>query len=110
MATRVCIRKASLNKLGYRDLEHWLEDPNHIYIGRQNAWVKGAKHSKWHNPYSVKKYGLELCLKLYEQYLKDEGLDGCIEELRGKVLGCWCEEPPCHGQILVDLLDPVGSG
>lgn len=29
-----------------------------------------------------------------------------LEDLRGKVLGCWCEEPlPCHGRVLIKLLD-----
>ena len=42
----VCIKKANLKKLGYRDLEHWLEDESHVYIGRNmEFYVKGAKKS-----------------------------------------------------------------
>jgi len=46
-----------LVKKGYKDLEDWLKDPNHIYIGRHNHYVKGATSSKWRNIFSVKKYG-----------------------------------------------------
>ena len=27
-----------------------------------------------------------------------------IDELRGKVLGCFCKPHPCHGDVLVELL------
>lgn len=27
-----------------------------------------------------------------------------IDELRGKVLGCFCKPNPCHGDVLVELL------
>ena len=46
----VNIKKKELIKRGYRDLEHWLETDNHIYIGRNlSFYVKGAKKSKWAN-------------------------------------------------------------
>ena len=39
----VCIKKTQLVQNGYRDLEHWLEDPDHVYIGRNmEFYVKGA--------------------------------------------------------------------
>ena len=64
------IRKANLKKLGYRDLEHWLEKDNHIYIGRNMSfYVKGANKSKWFNPFSEKKYGRDKCIDLYKEYL-----------------------------------------
>lgn len=25
------------------------------------------------------------------------------EELRGKVLGCWCAPRPCHGDVLLEV-------
>ena len=33
---------------------------------------------------------------------------GCLGELRGKILGCWCKPKPCHGDILVKLVEEVG--
>ena len=41
------VKKVNLKKKGYRDLEHWLEKTNHIYVGRTNRYVKGAVGSKW---------------------------------------------------------------
>ena len=70
------VRKKELNKQNYRDLEHWLENDNHVYIGRNlTFYVKGAKQSIWANKFSVKKYGREECLKKYKEYItRDEGL------------------------------------
>lgn len=28
-----------------------------------------------------------------------------LEELRGKVLGCWCSPLPCHGDVLIEFLE-----
>ena len=99
------IHKANLKKLGYRDLEHWLEDENHVYIGRSSPYVKGANKSKWYNPFSVKKYGREGCLNLYRDYLlNNKELMSQLGELKGRVLGCWCYPNACHGDILVELI------
>ena len=100
------IRKKELQKLGYQDLEDWLKKPNHIYIGRNMSfYVKGADKSKWFNPYPVKKYGLKKCLELFREYLiHNTDLYNQLEELDGKILGCWCEKNKCHGDILIELL------
>ena len=102
----VNIKKKELIKRGYRDLEHWLETDNHIYIGRNlSFYVKGAKKSKWANPFSVKKYGRKECLQKYKVYiLNNEELMSQLHELNGKILGCWCHPEPCHGDILTELL------
>lgn len=99
------IRKANLKKIGYRDLEHWLENPNHIYIGRNMVfYVPGSVKSKWANPFNVKKYGRDKCLELYREHILNSDLKNQLPELKGKVLGCWCCPDPCHGDILVELL------
>jgi hypothetical protein len=90
------------------DLEHWLEDDNHIYIGRSMGWVKGAKKSIWANKFSVKDYGRKEALRLYkEDIVKDKKLMMKLPELRGKVLGCWCRPDKCHGDVLIELLDEL---
>ncbi len=107
MSTKVIsIRVKNLRTQGYDSLEEWLKDPIHIYIGRQNAYVKGTFRSKWCNPFSVKKYGREGCIEAYRNYiLSNAELMGSLEELRGKTLGCWCKPEACHGDILVDLVE-----
>lgn len=65
------IRKKNLKKIGYHDLENWLENPSHLYIGRNMSfYIKGAILSKWANPYKIKDYDLDKCLELYEKYIQ----------------------------------------
>lgn len=103
--TVINIRKAALKKLGYRDLLHWLENPDHVYIGRNmEFYVPGAKKSKWCNPFSVTRYGLDECLRLYRTYItQNDELMQSLHELKGKTLGCWCDDK-CHGHVLVELI------
>ena len=91
----------------YQNLENWLLDDNHIYIGRDMSfYVKGATKSKWHNPFRVgKKHSLDESLKLYEAHVRGSGLIDEIEELRGKILGCWCKPNGCHGDVLLRILN-----
>lgn len=78
-----------------------------IYIGR--ACTRGGWHlekSKWHNPFSAKNYSLEDSLSKYENHIRSSPeLYSCLEELDGKVLGCWCKPKSCHGDILIKLLN-----
>lgn len=94
----------NLRKLGYSSLDEWLKNPNHIYIGRENRYVQGAKNSIWANPYSVTKYGRNECLKLYKEYILNSELLNKLPELKGKTLGCWCHPEPCHGHILLEII------
>src|SRR4051812_39248569 len=107
--TIINIRVAHLRPMGYTSLEQWLHagPHHHIYIGRNmTAYVKGAKQSKWHNPYPVKKYGLKDSLQRYEQYARANLYDH-LDELNAQVMGCWCKDPQhpeiinCHGDILI---------
>ncbi len=76
-----------------------------VYIGRP---------SKWGNPFSHKKgtkaeyrvENLQESLDSYREYiLKSPLLLKDLHELEGKVLGCWCKPSPCHGDILVELIE-----
>jgi hypothetical protein len=108
MAEKVInIRKKELQKIGYDDLEDWLgKSEDHVYIGRNmTVYVKGASKSKWFNPFPVKKWGLEKCLEMYEEKVRnDTELMGSLGELRGKTLGCWCKPDRCHGDVLLKLM------
>ncbi len=70
----------------------------YVYIGRP---------SRWGNPYSVKEFSRERALAFYRGYLLDTPLllGMMSQQLRGKVLGCWCKPLPCHGDIIVELLN-----
>jgi hypothetical protein len=76
-----------------------------VYIGRacnRGGW--DLPQSKWHNPFTVNQYG-DQAIVLYEQYIRAVPFIDEIEELRGKRLGCWCRPNPCHGDILVKILN-----
>eukprot|EP00386_Alphamonas_edax_P008591 GDKI01028054.1.p1 GENE.GDKI01028054.1~~GDKI01028054.1.p1 ORF type:complete len:207 (-),score=43.12 GDKI01028054.1:279-899(-) len=104
--TVVSVKKAELGKRGYKDFTQWKESPNTVYIGRNMSYyVPGATGSIWQNPFPVKKHGLEECLRLFEQYIRDKPeLLAQIHTLEGKELGCWCKPDACHGDVLVKLL------
>jgi len=102
------MRELNFLKMGYTDLVDWLKDENHIYIGRNMVfYVPGAVKSKWANPFNVKKYGRDECLRMYREHILNSDLKNQLSELKGKVLGCWCCPEPCHGDILVELCENI---
>ncbi|WP_429726407.1 DUF4326 domain-containing protein [Alicyclobacillus sendaiensis] len=85
---------------------HCRREPYDVYIGRAVPRF-GLRQSKWANPFRIGKDGTrEECIAKYREYLlsRPELLED-LEELRGKTLGCWCKPAPCHGDVLVELLE-----
>ena len=80
---------------------HCKKSPYDVYIGRPTIWG---------NPYSHKagtaaKFlvaSREEAIASYEAWLLSKpGLVALVkQELRGKVLGCWCHPQACHGDVL----------
>jgi len=67
-----------------------------VYIGRG---------SKWGNPFIMGKDGnREEVIKKYKDYILKSDLLNNLEELRGKLLGCFCKPKACHGDVLIELL------
>lgn len=94
---------AFIRKNGYDNFTEWNSDPKHLYIGRNLVYVKAPK-SKWANPFTVKKYGREKCLEMYEEYVRNGPLWNDLDELKDyECLGCWCAPETCHGDILIRL-------
>lgn len=81
-----------------------------IYIGRvcyRGGWE--LQQSIWANPFSVKSYdpstNQQACLE-YERYIRNRpDLPAQLPTLYGKRLGCWCLPEPCHGMVLVKLVN-----
>jgi hypothetical protein len=79
-------------------------EPFDVYIGRP---------SKWGNPFTHKSGTLakfrvasrEEAVQRYEEWLLShpELVKAAKEELKGKVLGCWCKPYACHGDILLKV-------
>lgn len=83
---------------------HCKKEPYDVYIGRP---------SKWGNPWSHKEgttaqYKCETreeAIQKYAEWLfrQNDLLSVLKIELKGKVLGCWCDPQDCHGHILAEL-------
>lgn len=87
---------------------HCNKEDYDIYIGRP---------SKWGNPFTHKQDGKTLAkyivksrkeaIKAYKKWITTgEGryLLNDLPELKDKTLGCWCKPLPCHGDVLVELV------
>lgn len=77
-----------------------------VYCGR-NMYMGGwkLKESKYKNPFKVGKDGdLATVIKKFRKYVEeDEKLKkGIKEDLRGKVLACWCAPQKCHCDVLAE--------
>lgn len=94
-----------------------------IYIGYAASWGEAGK---WSNQFDVAKdlyleardlrqdmpignmLDIDYAVLLYRDWLLNTigglRLQEDIDELRGKVLGCFCKPHPCHGDVLVELL------
>ena len=85
---------------------HCKKEPFDVYIGRG---------SKWGNPFVIGKDGTrEEVIEKYRAYiLSRSDLLADLWQLKGKVLGCWCDPEPCHGDVLVELaenaVDPLSE-
>lgn len=73
-----------------------------VYIGRP---------SKWGNPYIIGKDGNRTeVIRKYREWAEKRGLkEQARNELRGKVLGCWCNPLPCHGDVLQEWANEQGN-
>lgn len=121
----VCIKVSNLRKIGYDNLRDWLEDDNNVYVGRfgrifitederddDGKLIKKIFHykgSKWANPFKVtKECPVEQVLELYESRLDTDIDTSDMEELKGKNLGCFCnQDAPCHAKILADRVNKL---
>ena len=76
-----------------------------IYIGRP---------SKWGNPFSHQDDTLaefkvstrDEAIDKYAQWIQTQPeLLNSLDELKGKLLGCYCKPKRCHGDILVSMIN-----
>lgn len=76
--------------------------------GAVDVTRRGILKGLYGNPYTVKKYGREEALRLYEERFHVFGssehflLWQNIDILKGKDLACWCKpDEKCHADILL---------
>ena len=80
-----------------------------VYIGRPGKGMAG----QWGNPFPVHRGASpDASLIQYEQYLRNKvATDPQFREellkLNGKVLGCFCKPKPCHGDIMIQVINEL---
>ncbi len=72
--------------------------------------IRIDRTAKWGNPFRIGYHGTrEEVVKKYTVWLAEQpDLIACLPELVGKRLGCWCAPSPCHGDVLVRLIEELG--
>ena len=82
-----------------------------VYIGRKNTM------HHYGNPFVVGTHGDAFkCVSKYRRWLttnayphlepeRKKWILSRLRSLKGKTLGCWCKEPPCHGYVLLELAE-----
>lgn len=78
---------------------HCKRSPYDVYIGRP---------SPWGNPFHIGPDGQrDSVIEKYRKWLlaQPELVARARQELRGKVLGCWCKPQACHGDVLAEVAD-----
>jgi hypothetical protein len=84
--------------------------PKVVHCKKEEFDVYVGRGSKWGNPFSHKEGTLakeivanrEEAIQKFEEYLlSNQELMNSLDELKGKVLGCWCKPKSCHGDVLL---------
>ena len=85
------------------------DEPYAVYIGRA---CRGHRDEGWGNPFKIGRDGnREEVIEKYRSWLRDQPeLIARARELRGKILGCWCEPEPCHGDVLMEIANRAPEG
>ncbi len=110
----VCV-KVSLLRPATSDLRAWLSNPKHalvcrkgrIFIDKQIFFYGGSEFA---NPFTVKQYGIDKCLVLYETHLnellKNPDIRKRFMQLADmEEIGCFCEpNAKCHRDIIIKHL------
>ena len=88
---------------------HCRREPYDVYIGREyHKDGVDLQQSKWHNPYIEGRDGTrQEVIEKFRDYIisKKPDLIASLPELKAKVLGCHCSPKPCHGDILIELIN-----
>jgi hypothetical protein len=84
---------------------HCKRAPYDIYVGRPSKWGNPFTHiadRKTQAEFVVATR--EEAVAKYEKWLMTQPqLLAALHELRGRVLGCWCDPLSCHGNVLARL-------
>lgn len=80
-----------------------------VHRGKGSYDINIGRPSKWGNPFIIGRDGTrEEVIQKYEGWIRTQpDLMAALGELDGKILGCWCKPKPCHGDVLVSLIEEM---
>lgn len=93
-------------KSKHENLIRWAKDKGILeYIDRTKH---DGKVSKFGNHFEMKKESERSTVieQFKQHFYSNHELMAAAEQLRGKVLACWCHPKRCHGDVIVDYLHP----
>lgn len=78
---------------------------------KTDRFVRIDRNSDWGNPFEMGKDGdRDTVCESYEIFFPRKfSLHNRINELKGKVLGCWCYPARCHGMYLIAKIEEVNA-
>jgi hypothetical protein len=85
---------------------HCRRDRYDVYVGRPSIYGNPYSH-KENTRAQFKVATREEAIEKYETWIRGKPslLRLVKQELRGKVLGCWCVPDPCHGHVLARIAE-----
>lgn len=86
-----------------------MEEMNVVHCKKAKYDIYIGRPSKWGNPFEIGRDGTreEVIAKYRAWVVTKPDLMKSLPELKGKVLGCWCHPKPCHGDVLVELVNKI---
>lgn len=104
---------------------HCRHDDHDVYIGRGDRGDAHMLNTEIHkrgwlgNPFPVDEHGRVQCIERFRSEFEarledDEEFREAVADLKGSVLGCWCQKleddgPDCHGEVIVEHADQLGE-
>lgn len=75
-----------------------------VYVGRPSPWGNPYSHKEG-TLAAYKTASIEESIIKFEEYVRSSpALITLIkDQLKGKILGCWCHPTPCHADILAKI-------
>lgn len=102
----------------YDNLQEWMADDNHLYIGHAGIVFIDKRRfptieSTFANRFKIGVDGTrEEVLAKYEHEMRlrvenDDEFKQSLLSIKDKVLGCWCKPEACHGDIIVKIINEL---
>ena len=106
-------------KRKHPDLNEWRRNGRYVYIGRPSVYGNPFSHYGYLSNVIIVPTQAA-AVEAYRQWVRGEKwqhveptrrktLLKLLVNLRGKVLGCYCKPGPCHGDVLLELLEEVSK-